>query len=76
MKTLIIILSLITIMIICYNINKYILKSHLKSGNQYTWELVNTNILMSITIFPSLFFWIFVSLYKIPAIPESPPKWL
>lgn len=76
MKTLIIILSLITIMIICYNINKYIFKSYVKTGHEYDWSVVKTNMLMSLTIFPSIFYWMLVLLNKIPAIPEKPPRWL
>lgn len=76
METLIIILSLITIMIICYNINKYIVKKYIKRGEDYDWNLVNINLLLSFTIFGSVIYWMIFLIYKLPAIPETPPKWL
>ncbi len=64
------------IMIICYNINKHLLILNLKSNNNYNWEIVSKNLFISILIIPSFFYWIIIGLYKIPNIPETPPKWL
>lgn len=76
MKTFIIILTLIILMIICYNINKHIIKLNLKRGNPYNWSLVTQNLIISILIFPSLIYWMIVILYSMPEFPEKPPKWL
>ncbi len=76
MKTLIIILSLITIMIICYNINKYIVKKYIKRGEEYTWNLVNINLLLSFTIFGSIVYWLIFAIYMTPRLPEKPPRYL
>ena len=76
MKTLIIIISLITIMIICYNINKFILKRYAKRGEEYNWELVKLNMLISFTVIGSLLYWMIFLAYRLPRLPETPPKWL
>jgi len=76
MNTILITLLVIITMIVCYYINKYIMKIYLKAGNIYDWSLVRTNLLMSLLIFPSILYWLAVLLYKIPNIPEEPPKWL
>ena len=76
MKIFLTIVFVILMMITCYYINRHILKIHLKAGHIYDWTLVNTNIIMSITIIPSIFYWIIVLFSKIPKISEKPPKWL
>lgn len=76
MNTFITILLFIVIMIICYYINKRIFKLHLKGGDKYNWTSVNTNLIMSIFIFPSVIYWILVILYNLPKFPEGPPRWM
>lgn len=74
METLITILILLSIMIICYYINRYIVKSINKS--EYTWNEVRINLLMSIFIPASIGYWILYIINIIPSLPEEPPKWL
>jgi len=74
--TLITILLIILTQIICYYINKSIIKKTNKPDSEYNWGLVNTNLLMSFFILPSVIYWIFYIIYNIPSLPEDPPKWL
>lgn len=74
MKTFIIILILLATMIICYYINRYIVKNINKT--EYSWEEVKTNLLMSIFIIPSFLYWIIYLVNIIPSLPEKPPRWL
>lgn len=76
METLITILLIIITQIICYYINKTILKKTLKHDSVYNWQLVNTNLLMSFFIAPSVIYWILVFILNLPRLPEEPPKWL
>lgn len=76
MNTFITILLYLITIIICYHINKYIYKSHLKRENDYNWTSVGGNLLGSILIFPSVIYWMLVILYNLPKFPEKPPKWL
>jgi hypothetical protein len=71
----IIILYIITI-IIFYYINRRLLIDNLSRGNSYNWDMVCTNIGYSMFIFPSVFYWIIVILYRLPKFPKRPPKWL
>ena len=74
METFITILILLTTIIICYYINRYIVKTVNKT--EYSWEEVKTNLLMSIFIIPSFLYWIIYLVNIIPSLPEEPPKWL
>ena len=74
METFITILVLLLIMIICYYINRYIVK--VVNKTEYSWEEVKTNLLMSIFIIPSFLYWIIYLVNIIPSLPEEPPKWL
>ncbi len=76
METLITILLIILTQIICYYINKSILKKTLKPNTEYNWSLVNTNLLMSFFIAPSVIYWILVFILNLPRFPEKPPRWL
>ena len=74
METFITILILLTIMIICYYINRYIIK--IVNKTEYTWDEVKTNLLMSIFIPFSIGYWIIYLASITPSFPEEPPKWL
>ena len=74
METFITILIVLTTMIICYYINRYIVKDLNKT--YYTWNEVKTNLLMSIFIPISFVYWIIYLVNIIPSLPEEPPKWL
>ena len=74
METFITILILLITMIICYYINRYIVKDINKTD--YTWNEVKTNLLMSIFIIPSFMYWIIYVVNIIPSLPEKPPRWL
>jgi len=74
METFITILILLVIMIICYYINRYIVKSVNKAD--YGWNEVRINLLMSIFIPVSTIYWLLYLINIIPSLPEEPPKWL
>ena len=74
METFITILILLITMIICYYINRYIVKDINKT--YYTWNEVKTNLLMSIFIPISFVYWIIYLINIIPSLPEKPPRWL
>ena len=74
METFITILILLASMIMCYYINRYIVKDINKT--YYTWNEVKTNLLMSIIIIPSFIYWIIYIVNIIPSLPEKPPRWL
>jgi len=74
METFITILIILTTIICCYYINRYIVKDINKT--KYSWEEVKTNLLMSIFIIPSFIYWIIYVVNIIPSLPEDPPKWL
>ena len=74
METFITILIILIIMIICYYINRYIVKDINKT--YYTWNEVKTNLLMSIFIIPSFIYWIIYIVNIIPSLPEKPPRYL
>ena len=74
METFITILIVLAIMIICYYINRYIVKIANKA--EYGWNEVKTNLLMSIFIIPSLIYWLIYLVNIIPSLPERPPRWL
>ena len=74
METFITILIVLLIMIICYYINRYIVKTVNKS--HYGWEEVKGNMLMSIFFPISFVYWIIYLINIIPSLPEEPPKWL
>ena len=74
METFITILILLITMIICYYINRYIVKDINKT--YYTWNEVKTNLLMSIFIPISFVYWIIYLTNIIPSLPERPPRWL
>ena len=74
METFITILIILATMIICYYINRYIIKFVNKT--EYSWNEVKTNLLMSIFIPISFVYWIIYIINIIPSLPEEPPKWL
>ena len=74
METFITILILLITMIICYYINRYIVK--VVNKTYYTWNEVKTNLLMSIFIIPSFMYWIVYLIHITPSLPEKPPRWL
>ena len=74
METFITILIVLTTMIICYYINRYIVK--VVNKTEYSWEEVKTNLLMSIFIPISFVYWIIYLVNIIPSLPEKPPRWL
>jgi hypothetical protein len=74
METFITILIVLTIMIICYYTNRYIVK--VVNKTDYSWEEVKTNLLMSIFIIPSFVYWIIYLINITPSLPDRPPKWL
>ena len=74
MNTFITILIVLLIMIICYYINRYIVKTVNKA--EYGWNEVKTNLLMSIFIIPSFMYWIVYLIHITPSLPERPPNWL
>lgn len=74
METFITILIVLTIMIICYYINRYIVK--VVNKTDYTWNEVKTNLLMSIFTPLSIGYWILYLINIMPSFPEEPPKWL
>lgn len=74
MEIFITILIILTIIIICYYINRYIVKVVNKTN--YSWEEVKTNLLMSIFIIPSFIYWFIYLVHITPSLPERPPKWL
>lgn len=74
MKTFITILLLISIMITCYYINRFIVTKVNK--NDYSWNEVKTNIIISIIIPLSVGYWIMYLLSLAPSFPEKPPRWL
>lgn len=75
METFIIILVILTIMISCYYINKSIFNKENKN-ELWNWGDVKLNLVFSIFIPMSIVFWIIYIIYKIPSLPEKPPKWL
>lgn len=74
METFITILLVLTTMIICYYINRYIVKDINKTN--YSWNEVKTNLLMSIFIIPSFIYWLIYLINIVPSLPERPPRWL
>ena len=74
METFITILILLITMIICYYINRYIVRTVNKA--EYGWNEVRINLLMSIFIIPSLIYWIVYLVNIIPSLPDCPPRWL
>ena len=74
METFITILIVLLIMIICYYINRYIVK--VVNKTEYSWEEVKTNLLMSIFIPISFVYWIIYLVNITPSLPERPPRWL
>ena len=74
METFITILIILSIIIICYYINRYIVKVINKT--EYSWEEVKTNLLMSIFIPISFVYWIIYLINITPSLPERPPRWL
>ena len=74
METFITILIILATMIICYYINRYIVKTVNKA--EYGWNEVKTNLLMSIFIIPSFIYWLIYIVNIIPSLPEKPPRWL
>ena len=74
MKTFITILIILSIIIICYYINRYIVK--VVNKTEYSWEEVKTNLLMSIFIPISFVYWIIYLVNITPSLPERPPRWL
>ena len=74
METFITILIILATMIICYYINRYIVK--VVNKTEYSWEEVKTNLLMSIFIIPSLIYWIIYIVNIIHSLPEKPPRYL
>ena len=74
METFITILILLITMIICYYINRYIVK--VVNKTYYTWNEVKTNLLMSIFIPISFVYWIIYIVNIIPSLPEKPPRWM
>ena len=74
METFITTLIVLTTMIICYYINRYIVKDINKTD--YTWNEVKTNLLMSIFIIPSFIYWLIYLINITPSLPERPPRWL
>ena len=74
METFITILILLVSMIMCYYINRYIVKDINKT--EYSWNEVKTNLLMSIFIIPSFMYWIVYLIHITPSLPERPPRWL
>ena len=75
MNTLIGILIYLSIVIICYRINKYI-ESKYQKENPWNWDDVKINLLISFVIPLSIVYWIILLVNKCPALPEKPPKWL
>ena len=74
METFITILILLITMIICYYINRYIVK--VVNKTYYTWNEVKTNLLMSIFIPVSFVYWLIYLVNIIPSLPDRPPRWL
>ncbi len=74
METFITILIVLAIIIICYYINRHLIKN--VNNTHYTWNEVRTNLLISIFIIPSFIYWILYLIHIIPSLPEEPPKWL
>ena len=74
METFITILIVLAIMIVCYYINRHIVKVANKAD--YGWNEVRINLLMSIFIPVSVGYWILYLVNIIPSLPEEPPKWL
>lgn len=74
METFITILIVLAIMIICYYINRYIVKVVNKA--EYGWNEVRINLLMSIFIPVSFVYWIIYLINVVPSLPEEPPRWL
>ena len=74
METFITILILLVVMIICYYINRYIVKYANRAN--YGWNEVRINLLMSIFIPVSFVYWIIYVVNIIPSLPEKPPRWL
>jgi len=64
------------IVVICYYINRRILRINLKTGNIYTWEMMVTNLIISIIIPLSIGFWFIVLINKLPRFKDTPPDWL
>jgi hypothetical protein len=75
METLIEILIYLTIVIICYYINRYI-ESKYSKETPWGWEDVKINLLISFMTPLSVLYWMFLLIHKCPALPEHPPKWL
>lgn len=74
METFITILIILVTMIICYYINRYVFREN--ENKPWEWEDVKMNCLISIIIPISIIFWIMYIIYKLPSLPEEPPKWL
>lgn len=71
---LIITFTVIITMIMCYYINKSVLIKINKE--EYSWNNVNTNLVISVLIVPSLIYWVIYMMTILPPLPEKPPKWL
>lgn len=74
MNIFITILIVLLIMIICYYINRYIVRT--VNHTHYGWNEVRINLLMSIFFPLSVGYWILYIINIIPSLPEEPPKWL
>ena len=67
-------LVIIFTIIICYYVNKILLKKINKE--EYSWNNVNTNLVISLLIIPSLIYWAIYMVTILPSLPEKPPRWL
>lgn len=67
---------LIPLILVCYYINRRILRTSLKTGNVYSWEMMIINLIISIIIPVSIGFWIIVIINKLPKFRDTPPDWL
>lgn len=74
MEKLIIPVSVLTIMISCYYINKKLLIKINKE--EYSWNHVNNNLVISLLIIPSIIYWLIYMVTIAPPLPEKPPRWL
>jgi len=74
METFITILIILAIMISCYYINRYIVKTVNKA--EYGWNEVRINLLMSIFIPASIGYWVLYLINVMPSLPDEPPRWL
>jgi hypothetical protein len=76
MKLLLLGLLTITLWVACYYINRMLYMLNKKYDSVYSWNVVYTNILISLLVVPSVVYWILAFVGTRSKVCENPPSWL